>query len=511
MRKWFPIILLSLLAASCGEKPGEEYVEEPAIRLTVSSEGHTTCLILVESIFCDEVFVIADSDRQSPDSDRQSPDAAQIVSEGVRAEDGAVVLTGLTPGTRYTAFGIGRKGDQLSKVSKVNFTTSVEAGSLYPYERGRDGAPQFADITLCPGGGRPNSNPWFEIPFEWDKDRFAPHVSYSDADGTHWLFEAFLSITGTDPDGKTFGINSSGAASADKSSWERLVSYWVGDGGAFCALDEAIAEASAQIGSAPSKRYAVMMMPDPIQFQRFTEKTSSTTYWGSLDGNLLDFSKAADQIKALKWYIDLVRAEFAARNFRYLELAGFYILSEELVARPGGWNYSQKRWDQILPPVGDYLDSCNEGLFWIPYLGADGTDIWKTLGITYSWLQPNYYWDTSGSKPIAKTMDKIRQLGMGIELEFEYSMVEEVMKIPGIKGPDAQGQYTFTLSDVPSLRGRFREYMNSFKDSGLYGKERIALYSGSNAMFQLASSEEKDDIAIYLELCRFISENPLRK
>lgn len=504
MNKWFPIILLTLLAAACGRKPKDGYVEEPAIRLTVGSEGHTTCIILVESIFCDEVFVIADSDRQSPD-------AEQIISDGVPAEEGSAVLTGLIPGTRYTAFGVGRKGDKLSKVVKVNFTTSVESGSLYPYEKGRNGAPEFADITLCPGGGKPNSNSWFTIPFEWSKERFAPHVSYTDSFGTHWLFEAFLALTGTDPDGKTFGISSGGAASADKASWEALADYWVGEGGAFSALDEALAAAAVEIGSTPHKRYAIMMMPDPIQFERFSDKNSSTVYWGSLDGNQLDFSKAADQVKALKWYIDLVRAEFAARDFRFLELGGFYILSEELVARPGGWNYNQKRWDQILPPVGDYLDSCNEGMYWIPYLGADGTDIWKTLGITYSWLQPNYYWDTSGSKPIAKTMDKIRQLGMGIELEFEYSMVEEVMKTPGIKGPDAQGQYTFTLSDVPSLRGRFREYMNSFKDSGLYGKERIALYSGSNAMFQLASSEEKDDIAIYLELCRFISENPLRK
>ena len=90
-------------------------------------------------------------------------------------------------------------------------------------------------------------------------------------------------------------------------------------------------------------------------------------------------------------------------------------------------------------------------------------------------------------------------------------MVEEVMKIPGIKGPDAQGNYSFTLGDVPSLRARFREYMTSIVESGLYGKARIALYSGSNALWQLATSSENDDIAMYLELCRFISENPLRK
>ena len=46
-----------------------------------------------------------------------------------------------------------------------------------------------------------------------------------------------------------------------------------------------------------------MVMPDPIMLERFSDKTSSTTYWGALDGMLLDFSSIDDQIKALQWYI----------------------------------------------------------------------------------------------------------------------------------------------------------------------------------------------------------------
>ena len=503
MPKRFRTALLLLLAVSCGKEP-DGYVAVPAVRLTVERTTHSGAVINVDSINSDQVFVMAGPADSSPSGN-------EIIESGHEVTGGMVVLTGLLPGTRYCAFGVGRSGQTLSKVQKAAFVTGAESGDLYIYEQGRSGPPDFADITLCPGGGRPNTNAWFTIPDTWDAARFAPHVSYSDDDGEHWLFEAFLSITGVDPDGKNFGINNNGALSADKASWENLAEYWVGEGGAFSALDKAIGNAARSIGTAPGKRYAVMMMPDPVMFERFSDKNSSTTYWGALDGVLMDFSRSADQVKALMWYTDLVRRMFAQRDFKYLELGGFYILSEELVAKPGGWNYSQKRWDQILPIVGDYLDSCNEGLFWIPYLGADGTDIWRNLGITYSWLQPNYYWDTSGSKPIAETVKKIRQLGMGMELEFEYSMVEEVMKTPGIMGPDAQGNYTFRLSDVPALRSRLRDYMNAFKNGGLYGKERIALYSGSNAMWQLATSKENDDIAMYLELCRFISENPLRK
>ena len=497
------ILTLSLLLfASCGEEQNGGYVPQPAVKLTVGEEGHTTATILVESIFCDEVFVMAGA----PDC---APAAEDIIVNGLQPLEGKVVLSGLAPGTRYCAYGIGRKGDALSSLVKANFSTGAEDEGIHPYEQGRNGAPKFADVTLCTGGGQPNSNQWFTIPATWDKNRFAPHVSYSDSNGSHWLFEAFLSITGTDPDGKTFCINNNSSLSADKTSWENLAQYWAGQGGAFSALDDAIADAERHAGPAPSKRYAVMMIPDPIMFERFSDKSSSTTYWGEVDGKRLDFSSADDQIKALKWYIDYVRDLFITRDFKHLELAGFYIISEELVARPGGWNYDQKRWDQILPVIGKYLDSINEGLYWIPYLGADGTDIWPNLGITYAWLQPNYYWNAG--KDIVSTVRTIDQLGMGIELEFEYSMVEEVMKTPGIMGPDGQGRYVFTLDDVPALRTRFREYMNTFKDAGLYGKRRIALYSGSNALYQLASSSENDDIAMYLELCRFISDNPLRQ
>ena len=503
MKNRLPAILMLLLAISCGRKE-TGYVGDPAIQLTVSGVSHSGATISVQSLFADEVYVLAGFPGATPAAD-------EIISSGEKAQDGSVQLKGLMPGMKYSAYGIGRKGDRLSKVEKADFTTAIEAGDLYPYEKGRNGAPFFADITLCTGGGVPNSNYWFSIPETWDKARFAPHVSYTDSDGEHWLFEAFLAITGVDPEGNNFGINNNGRVSADKDSWAGLAEYWAGENGAFKALDDAIADAAARIGSAPSKRYAVMVMPDPVMFERFTDKNSSTSYWGALDGNLLDFSRTEDQVKALQWYIDLVREKFNALGCKYLELGGFYILSEELVATPGGWNYQYKRWDRILPRIGKYLDARNEGLYWIPYLDADGTDIWKSLGITYAWLQPNRYWDYNNDKPMGESVKKIEQLGMGMELEFEYSMVEGVMKTPGIMGPDGAGNYVFSLKDVPSLRSRFREYMDGFKDGGLYGKERIALYSGSNALWQLASSKEPGDIEMCLELCNFISQNPLRK
>lgn len=505
MKRAFLILLSVLLLApqGCRKKP-EPYVGTPAIELSVKALSHTTARIGVKSLFADEVWLLCGGE--------SVPSADEIIARGEKADGDSHTFTGLTPGTGYTVYGVGRNSSgAVSKVEKVEFLTTVEAGDLYSWEKGRDGAPFFADITLCTGGGVPNSNSWFTVPRTWDKDRFAPHVSYVDDGVEKWLFEAFLAITGVDMAGNNYGINNNGRESSNKDYWELLAIYWLQKGGAFDALDQAIDEAAARIGTAPGKRYVVMMMPDPIMFRNFSDKTSSTAYWGPLDGILMDFSNIDHQIQALEWYIELVRSMFAALAPKHLELAGFYILSEELVAKPDGFNYRYKRWDRILPPVAEYLDARNEGLYWIPYLGADGTDIWKSLGIDFAWLQPNYYWDYTGSKPIKKAFSAMASLDMGMELEFEYSMVEEVMKTPGIKGPDAAGNYVFDLDDVPSLRARFREYMDGYKDAGLYGKKPVALYSGSNALWQLATSKENDDIAMYLELCRFISDNPLRR
>ena len=478
----------------------------PAIQLSVTQVTHGSATVKVESLYTRAVYLRCSSEGEIPSEE-------SVVSEGTLAEGDLVRFTGLMPGTKYIVYGVGvGKYNVYSKVEQAEFVTGIEAGDLYAWEKGRDGAPFFADLTLCTGGGVPNSNSWFSIPATWDRGRFSPHVSFIDDDSNEkWLFEAFLAITGIDMEGKNYGINNNGRLSADKASWEALLAYWMDKGGAFDELDAAIDEAAARIGGTVPTRYVVMEMPDPIMFERFTDKSSSTTYWGSLEGNLLDFSKIDDQVRALEWYIDTARARFAALAPKHLELAGFYILSEELVAKTDSWNYPYKRWDRILPPVGEFLDARNEGLYWIPYLGADGTDMLQQLGIDVAWLQPNYYWDYNNAKPIAQACKQMASLGMGMELEFEYSMVEEVMKTPGIMGPDGAGNYVFTLKDVPSLRARFREYMDAYKAAGLYGKRPVALYSGSNALWQLAQSKENDDIAMYRELCRFISENPLRK
>ena len=362
---------------------------------------------------------------------------------------------------------------------------------------------QFQDLDLV--------GYWHREPHSWDAQRFAPHVSWQAPDGSeHWLFQAFLFLEGTDwIHHKNLCVAPEGI-SADKEIWQYQLDLWLGEGGCVASLDEACAKVAERIGAPRTKRQVIIGIPDAIMFEHFADKTSATDYWGALDGRTLDFADVNDQIAAYRWYIDEVRRMFDRLECRYVELAGFYITSEDLhLPYDIDVNSQYKRWETIIPAVADYCHSAGDGLYWIPYHLAPGYKYWKQLGFDQVWMQPNWYWDlrNEGRHPFEKTIAAIRDYDMGgMEIEFEYSGVLDQMP-EGRMGPDGQGRPTFSRADVPALQNRVRHYMQEFKDAGFYGNKSIALYSGSDALTQLASSPEASDRALYDDLCRFVLGN----
>ena len=369
--------------------------------------------------------------------------------------------------------------------------------------------PVFADLDLV--------GYYHREPRVWSAERFAPHVSFTDSAGRErWLFEAFLFIEAHDPVRDLMMCIAPEGHSAGKASWEDQLTLWLGPDGSVAQLDRACAAAAARIGDPPRKRIVVIAVPDAIVLEHFADKASSSRYWGELDGRELDFALVEGQLEALRWYIDQARERFAALDCRYLELGGFYVVSEDLPVAFGKTeqerhNCAYKRWELIVPALSDYCHAGGQGLYWIPYHLAAGYKYWQRLGFDHAWMQPNYYWDlhTPGAHPFDKTVEAIKDYGMGMELEFEYSMVSSVMAEVG-QGPDAAGKMVFTADDVPALREQFREYLRRFKEAGLYGVAPLALYSGSNALTQLATSPCPEDVAMYQEICTFIADSPLR-
>ena len=107
---------------------------------------------------------------------------------------------------------------------------------------------------------------------------------------------------------------------------------------------------------------------------------------------------------------------------------------------------------------------------------------------------------------------KARELGFlrhrAEELGFEITPVHPD-DLDHLTSGKTHGGIVAVCSDrtIPLLS----ESMDQIKENGFYGKARIATYSGTNAMYELATSTHSRDRQMYLEYCRFITENPLRK
>lgn len=519
LRARYILLLITLLAVSCQEK-APEYVRTPVIEMNFNSFYLDGVLIDVRSINVDEVYAMALS------ADQPQPSAEQIRADGVKADGNTLFVGGLEKETDYNIFGVGvsisdSEEPIFSKIAAFTVTTP----SLYHWEASRTDLLTFADLDLIPGG---ISN---KTPKEWDENRLKPHVTFIDSDGQEkWLHEAFLFIGGVDDSrGTILCIPDGKEKSAGKDSWEDFAQWWLGEGRVIDVLDQTIANAVSRIGKPGFRHKVVMTMPDPIMLEYFSDKTSSTTYWGEAYGRRLDFTNTSDQVLAYRWYIDYVRELWEKAAPEHIELAGFYILSEILVAKPSGWNYKYKRWDQILPYVSDYLHEMKYGLYWIPYYQADGYDMTAQLGIDYTWMQPNKYWDYPEKKQKKSwnwVFNSMTTYGLGMEIEFEGSHGEAGWSqwesdVPRTSSSiletvrtnnDAQG----TAKGKPNPQAArnkqlLRDYMTEFMNAGYYGKARIATYSGTNAMYELATSPDAKDQEMYLEYCRFIAGNPLRQ
>lgn len=352
----------------------------------------------------------------------------------------------------------------------------------------------FTDMVLCYGGSR------HRAVYQWNEDRFSKYVTYTDKSGKeHWLFDAFLCIefeSASRPDGNNYSYctgffkNKTGE-SAGKAQWQELIDYWFDPTCNLVALDNAVENAKATLGAPKEKRKVVMVMPDPILYKYFEDVTSSTTYWGKLNGKTLDFNVPADRIAAYEWYIDEVRKGFKAANFKNIELDGFYIVSEDLVTPEEGWSYELKKLDLVIPSVSDYIHSFGQKIYWIPYRKAAGYKMGKKFKLDYVWMQPNYLWN--GEKyPLEESMLMIKGADVGMEMEIDANVLD------GMK-------------DSELYRMRYRKYMQFAKQYGLYGKKPFTYYIGNNAVYDLAVSDKEVDQSMYFDLCDFVVDNPLRK
>lgn len=335
----------------------------------------------------------------------------------------------------------------------------------YSWEKNRTSLLENNDMVLLYAGGS-------HRPYRWDEQLLEPYVTYRDESGKeHWMFDSFLFLEIFSAEDITFATgykDSSGQPlkPAKKQDWEKLIDHYFQSNVCMGALEKSIESAKKRIGEPTEKRKVVIGIPEPIKSQKD---------WGSVmkHGTMLDFSRVNERIIACEWYIDYARKKFNERNYKNLELAGFYWVAETA-------SHSK----EILSDLSFYLNSLKYSFVWIPYNGANSAFDWKRLSFNYAYYQPNYFFNDE--RPISwlnKACEDAIKHDMDMEIEFDDRVLERY-------------GWGYRLDD----------YMNAFKEYGIWENRRIAYYQGGTTVYNLSKSTNKKEKELYHRFCEFVTE-----
>ena len=334
-----------------------------------------------------------------------------------------------------------------------------EGNSKYDWEKNRKALLENKDMVLLYSGGSHRQ-------YKWDEERVEPYVTYKDRSGKeYWLFDSFLFLEIHNGDGKTFATGYT-SVPANQQDWRKLVDHYFQSRYCLGALNRSIESAKERLGEPAGKRKVVIGIPEPIKTQKD---------WGSVrNGIMLDFSNSNDRIAACEWYIDYVRQKFGELNYKNLELSGFYWIAEEATNSRS-----------ILAGLSSYLNDLKYSFVWIPYHGSDGAFEWKQLTFNYAYYQPNYFFNES--RPVSflnKACEDAVKYGMDMEIEFDDRALV------------GHGSWGYRLEN----------YMNAFKEYGIWKDRRIAYYQGGYTLYNLSKAIDDKDEQLYHKFCKFVTE-----
>jgi len=365
-----------------------------------------------------------------------------------------------------------------SKVPELEIPPEIEPPVIDP--KPKEELHPITDMVLIYAGGTHRN-------VTWNKQYLKPYVTCTDAEGTdHWLFDGFLFlefITGNNqlPTSRIFAVGY-GNLPARKQEWKELADYYFTPNQAVYALESAVAEAAGRIGIPEKKVKVVICLPQPLPAGAGTNYPAiPADYWGDLNGRALNLSDKNDRVAACTWYIDYVSGLFAKGNFKFVELAGFYWIDENIAGR-----------SDILPDIGDILNRRKYSFNWIPcWKTSPNPDFftWKNYGFTYAYLQPNYFFYDLHVYRLRDACEYATKYNLDLEFEFDHNVLA-----------------AFGRSKLYKMR----DYMDAFRDNGMLEKKRIAYYQGTDVLAQMYFSRNADDRELYGEFCEFVLEHKAR-
>ena len=348
----------------------------------------------------------------------------------------------------------------------------LAAGVVFP--GGTSASRWTSNMVLCYMDARSTGalGPAAEALFAWDEGKFARLLAYHDAPGylgtgvpVDTLFDSFLFSGNTWYDGKMFWPGQ-GRAPMNRTDWEQFLDLILDVGAA--SLDAAAGSVTARLpfdqtacaadAGGGLRPPVVLAVPYPDARQQDFGSVSAA-------GPSLNFTRPADRLAAVSWWLDLAYAKFRARGFKRARLAGFYWFYEEI--GPGD--------DALVPAVNRKVKAINPALMsvWIPYYrpGDPHTARWKELGFDFATLQPNYAFNNVSADVRFPAIKKlIDEAHVGVELEIS----------PGVRNPQAggwRGNFDTYLQTVNAWQAEAGSIMRTY----YYGNMFVAEYAMGNA------------------------------
>ena len=245
---------------------------------------------------------------------------------------------------------------------------------------------------------------------EMNRNDWQPYVTHTFADGhTEWLFQAFwfedFSI-GADKKLIHF-VKKTDVVYANKADWQSLIDKLFMQNRLFDTLDKCIEENKQTLGEPPFRHKVVIGIPMPIKGQ---------SNWGTVGRSTLNFSREADRLAAIYWYIDEALKQFNAHHYRNIDLDGFLWIEEDMEQTQG-----------LAIQVSNYIHRLGYRHYWAPYLKANGSTNWERCGFDLALTQPGgYAFNTKRETSVVlQALDKARTRNMGLVMEFEATVLTD--------------------------------------------------------------------------------------
>ena len=275
-----------------------------------------------------------------------------------------------------------------------------------------------------------------------------------------WGFDAFLFLTLYHEGQETSYMKS------NKALWEKWLDRYFSPGRDIDALNSAI-EAVGE--PPPGKRKVIVTIP---------WMSNEVTDFGDVDNDGIseNLSVKADRGKVAQWYIDLVKKKFAERNYKNVELWGFYWMREDLVM-------DRENARQIT----DIIHRNGYKVMWIPYYYAPGWDRWKELGMDLALMQSSY--------PFRSWIDR------GVVRRNRLRAAADAMRSAGL-GFEVEGRGL----ETPEERWMFREILAyGSPDREGYQAGVQAYFLGFDVVERLARSNDPEEQALYTLLMDYLN------